>query len=88
MSFFHRMAGLSRRERVRSSVIWRETKVKPLLLRIKRSQLAKLAKTIPLKLKHAHSSDWMIQGDWCNICPFILLPHNDAKCLTSLSDTL
>ena len=39
MSFLRRVAGLSLRDRVRSSVIREELKVEPLLLRIERSQL-------------------------------------------------
>jgi len=39
MSFLRRVAGLSLRERVRSSVIRRELGVEPLLLRVERSQL-------------------------------------------------
>ncbi len=39
MSFLRRVAGLSLRDRVRSSDIWRESGVEPLLLRDERSQL-------------------------------------------------
>lgn len=39
MSFLHWLAGLSFRNRVRSSAIRRESRVEPLLLRVKRSQL-------------------------------------------------
>ena len=39
MSFLPRVAGLSLRDRVRSSDIWRELGVEPLLLRVERSQL-------------------------------------------------
>ena len=39
MSFLRRLAGLSLRDRVRSSVIQRELGVDPLLLRVKRSQM-------------------------------------------------
>jgi len=39
MSFLCRVAGLSRRDRVRSSDIRRELGVEPLLLHVKRSQL-------------------------------------------------
>ena len=38
-SFLHRVAGLSLRDRVRTSVIQERLKVEPLLLHIKRSQL-------------------------------------------------
>jgi len=38
--FLRRVAGLSLRDRVRSSAIWRELRVEPLLLRIKNSQLS------------------------------------------------
>ena len=39
MGFLHRVAGLSLRDRVRSSVIRERLKVEPLLLRIERNQL-------------------------------------------------
>ncbi|TWW71143.1 hypothetical protein D4764_17G0006260 [Takifugu flavidus] len=39
MSFLRRVAGLSLRDRVRSSAIWEELGVEPLLLRIERSQM-------------------------------------------------
>ncbi len=39
MSFLCRVAGLSLRDRVRSSDIWRELRVEPLLLHVERSQL-------------------------------------------------
>ncbi|TWW74394.1 hypothetical protein D4764_14G0003970 [Takifugu flavidus] len=39
MSFLHRVAGLSLRDRVRSSAIWEELGVEPLLLRVERSQM-------------------------------------------------
>jgi len=39
MGFLQRLAGLSLRDRVRSSAIWRELGVEPLLLHIRRSQL-------------------------------------------------
>ena len=39
MSFLHRVAGLSLRDRVRSSVIWEELGVDPLLLHVERSQI-------------------------------------------------
>jgi len=37
VSFLRRVAGLSLRDRVRSSDIWRELGVEPLLLRVERS---------------------------------------------------
>ena len=39
MSFLHRVAGLSLRDRVRSLVIWEELGVDPLLLCVERSQM-------------------------------------------------
>ncbi|KAK3530440.1 hypothetical protein QTP86_024352 [Hemibagrus guttatus] len=39
MSFLHRVAGRSLRDRVRSSVTWEELRVEPLLLHIERGQL-------------------------------------------------
>ncbi|TWW62415.1 hypothetical protein D4764_04G0010620 [Takifugu flavidus] len=39
MSFLHRVAGLSLRDRVRSSAIWEELRVELLLLRVERSQM-------------------------------------------------
>ncbi|TWW65163.1 hypothetical protein D4764_21G0000630 [Takifugu flavidus] len=39
MSFLRRVAGLSLRDRVRSSAIWKELGVEPLLLRVERSQM-------------------------------------------------
>ena len=39
MSFLRRVAGLSLRDRVRSSVIWEELGVDPLLLRVEKSQM-------------------------------------------------
>ncbi|XP_061892442.1 uncharacterized protein LOC133642332 [Entelurus aequoreus] len=42
MSFLRRVAGLSLRDRVRSSVIRKELKVKPLLLHMERSQMVRM----------------------------------------------
>ena len=39
MSFLRRVAGLTLRDRVRSSDIWEELRVEPLLLWVERSQL-------------------------------------------------
>ena len=39
MSFLHRVAGFSLRDRVRSSDIWQRLRVEPMVLRIERSQL-------------------------------------------------
>ncbi|KAK0135552.1 hypothetical protein N1851_028597 [Merluccius polli] len=47
MSFLHRVAGLSLRDRVRSSVIQEELGVDPLLLRVERSQMRWLGHRMP-----------------------------------------
>ena len=62
MSFLHRVAGLSLRDRVRSSVIRERFKVEPLLLHIKRSQLRwfrQLVRMLPGRLP----------GEMFQVCP-------------------
>lgn len=64
MSFLSRVAGLSRRERARSSEILGEYRIMPLLLRIERSQLRLLGHLIrmahsgpPLGVFRAHLTE-------------------------------
>jgi len=62
MSFLRRVAGLNLRDRVRSSDIWRELGVEPLLLRVRRSHLRwfghlGIQYLIHLFTVHIHMSD-------------------------------
>ncbi|TWW77341.1 hypothetical protein D4764_12G0007310 [Takifugu flavidus] len=65
MSVLHRVAGLSLRDRVRSSAILEELGVEPLLLRVERSQmrwLGHLVRMPPGEVFRAFPSGWRPPG--------------------------
>ncbi|TWW73375.1 hypothetical protein D4764_15G0007690 [Takifugu flavidus] len=63
MSFLLRVAGLSLRDRVRSSAIWEELGVEPLLLRVERSQMRWLGHLVRMP-------PGRLPGEVFRACPF------------------
>ncbi|KAK0146243.1 DNA damage-regulated autophagy modulator protein 2 [Merluccius polli] len=93
MSSLRRVAGLSLRDRVRSSDIWRELRVEPLLLHVERSQLRSFGHLIrmppgrPPWRFSGHSNGILILFFWVDFFGLKYAKLQSFKCKLSLSKT-